>query len=101
MDIGTGLSVLGSASILKKLLGPTADYVGDELKEITRMRVENLKQIFANATKKVGDGIDKPGAVPPKVLYGILSEGSFCDDLFVGEYMGGVLASSSRLWKNS
>ncbi|MCB7128605.1 MAG: hypothetical protein J3T61_03595, partial [Candidatus Brocadiales bacterium] len=50
--------------------------------------------IFSNAAKKLGDKIDTEGAVPPKVLKGILDEGSFCDDSLAAEYFGGVLASS-------
>lgn len=36
----------------------------------------------------------RPGAVPPKVLKGIIGEAPFCDDELSAEYFGGVLASS-------
>jgi hypothetical protein len=94
MDPGTGLAILGSAKLVEKLLGPTAEYLGGGIRSWTEKRVENTKRIFRHATKLLGDKIDTPGAVPPKVLRGILDDGSFCDDQLAAEYFGGVLASS-------
>jgi hypothetical protein len=98
MDPATGLTILGtavgSAKVVEKLLGPTADYLGAGLRSWTEKRVENTKRIFLHATKLLGDRIDEPGGVPPKVLKGILEDGSFCDDQLSAEYFGGVLASS-------
>lgn len=77
------------------MLGPTADYVGDELQQWTEQRVENLRRIFEAAEHKLGDeGLEQPGQVPPRVLKEILAEGSYCDDHLGAEYFGGVLASS-------
>jgi hypothetical protein len=98
MDPGTGLTVLGtalgSAKVVEKILGPTAEYLGLGMREWTEHRVENLGKVFENAKKKLGEKLDGPGAVPPKVLKGILEEGQFCDDELAAEYFGGVLASS-------
>lgn len=94
MDIGTGLALLGSAEVIKKILGPTADYMGEGLKDFTGKRANNLKNIFQSAQKKLEHRIELEGAVPPRVLKGILDEGSFCDDFIATEYFGGVLASS-------
>jgi len=98
IEPGTGLTILGtavgSAKLLEKLLGPTADYLGEEIKELTKKKVTNLSNIFKNAEKKVGEELNKPGAVPPKVLKGILSEGPWCEEELQVEYFGGVLASS-------
>jgi len=98
VEPGTGLTILGSAigsaKLVEKILGPTADYIGDGLKHWTHKRVENMKRIFLNAEKKLGDKLEKHGTVPPKILKGILDEGSFCDDELTAEYFGGVLASS-------
>ena len=77
-----------------KILGPTAEYLGDELKAFTQKRIENVGKIFSNAGKKLGDGLDCPGQVPPKVLKTIINEGSYADDAVATEYFGGVLASS-------
>jgi hypothetical protein len=94
MDVGTGLALLGSAQVLQKLLGPTADYVGEGAKGWAQRRVENVKRIFSKAAKKLGPRMEIPGSVPPRVLEGVVNNGSFCDDELVAEYFGGVLASS-------
>jgi len=94
MELGTGLALFGSAEIVGKLLGPTADYIGEGVKELAQKSTQNVKNIFSIALKKLGNGISIDGAVPPKVLKGILSEGAFCDDPLAAEYFGGVLASS-------
>jgi len=98
IDPGTGLTILGtavgSAKLVEKLLGPTADYLGDGLKELTKKGVTNLSNIFKNAEHKIGKDINEPGGVPPKVLKGILSEGPWCEEELQVEYFGGELASS-------
>lgn len=98
MDPGTGLTILGSAiggaKIVEKLLGPTADYVGTGLRNWAEKRVQNAGRIFEKAAEKLGDKIDEPGSVSPKVLKEILDEGSYCDDELAAEYFAGVLASS-------
>jgi hypothetical protein len=98
IDPGTGLTILGSAiggaKVVEKILGPTADYVGNQLKEWTEKKVNNTSNIFKNAEKKLGAKIEQEGSVPPKVLKGILEEGSWCEEELQVEYFGGVLASS-------
>lgn len=79
---------------LEKLLGPTADYLGGGLKDLTQKRMENIGQIFKKADEKLGDKREQPGAIPPKVLKTIINDGSFNDDSLAVEYFGGVLASS-------
>ena len=96
---GTAISlgVLGGLVALdpvKRLLGPTADYLGGELEQFTRRRVETIGRILKNATDKASDRLDEPGAVPPRVLRDIVNDGSFSDDPIAVEYFGGVLASS-------
>jgi hypothetical protein len=98
IDQGTGLTILGSAiggaKVVEKILGPTADYIGGQLKEWTEKKVKNTANIFKNAEKKLGDKINQDGKVPPKVLKGILEEGAWCEEELQLEYFGGVLASS-------
>lgn len=92
--IGAGLVMLGAKEIIQKILGPTADYIGQELRDYTEKGANNLKNIFTKAEEKLGSDIDQPGRVPPKVLKGILAEGYYCEDQISAEYFGGVLASS-------
>lgn len=97
-DLGTGLAVIGAAvgskELIQKILGPTADYLGDGLKDFTKKRVENIGRIFSKAGEKLGSAIDDQGSVPPRILKEILEEGSFVDDELSAEYFGGILASS-------
>jgi len=79
---------------LSKLLGPTAGYLGGELQEFTKKRINNVGEIFKNAANKLGDKIEAPGAISPKVLKTIINEGSYSEDKIAIEYFGGVLASS-------
>lgn len=92
------LEVIGGAllggKVVEKVLGPTAEYLGEGIKTFAEKRVENVRNIFTNAQKKLGDRINSPGAVPPRVLAGILNDGSYRDDKLASEYYGGVLASS-------
>jgi hypothetical protein len=98
MDPSTGLTILGtaigSAKIVEKLLGPTADYIGKGLENWTKKRMQNVSRIISEAKDKLGDKINEPGEVSPKVLRIVLNEGSFCDDGLTQKYFGGVLASS-------
>ena len=93
VGIGVIAAYVGKDAIVR-ILGPTADYLGGELKEFTVRRVQNVGAIFSNAEEKLGDRLNRPGQVPPKVLKTIINEGSYSDDAVAVEYFGGVLASS-------
>lgn len=80
--------------MVAKILGPTADYIGEGLQLWAKARVTNVKQIFSNAEEKLGDRLELDGTVSPRVLKEILQEGSYADDAVGIEYWGGILASS-------
>lgn len=95
MDPQTVLALFGSvggAQVLVRVLGPTADYLGNELQDWTKRRRENVARILENADMKLDDDVE--GAVSPRVLAGIMNEGSFNDAEVAVDYLGGVLASS-------
>jgi hypothetical protein len=98
VDLGTGLAALGTAEVSKdalgKMLGPTADYIGDGVRAWTEKRVANVQRVFARAHAQLGDQIEQPGAIPPRVLGTVLQEAQFADDELMAAYLGGVLASS-------
>ena len=94
VSIGAGLGILGSKDILTKLLGPTAEYIGGEMKGLVEKCNINLEDIFVKARQKLGSKLEKPGVVNPRVLKSIFDEGRFCEDELTREYFGGVLASS-------
>jgi hypothetical protein len=89
-----GIGTYVSKDAIEKILGPTAEYLGEGLRNFTAKRAENINKIFANAQSKLGDKIESKGEVPPKVLKEILDGGSFSNDPLAIEYLGGVLASS-------
>jgi hypothetical protein len=101
-DANTGLEALAAAQTAKtflgpvaeRVLGPTADYLGEGLKGWTEKRRENLGRIFGKADDRMTDEQRHRGSVPPKVLKSVLDDGSFCDDELAASYFGGVLASS-------
>src|SRR5262245_38631145 len=92
--IGTGLAVLASKEVLTRLLGPTADYVGGEIKGFVQKCNVNLGNIFLNATLKAGKSLDEKRTVNPRVLKHVIDEGRFCEDKLTAEYYGGILASA-------
>jgi hypothetical protein len=94
MDIGTGLALFGAKDLIIKLLGPTAEYLGKLTEAIAKKQIDNMSRIFYKAVKKLGNKLDEPGGVPPKILKGIFADGGFCEDEISAEYYGGVLASS-------
>ncbi|WP_064603927.1 hypothetical protein [Photobacterium sp. J15] len=93
IGIGAIAAYLGKDG-LSKLLGPTADYLGGELKVFTQKRIENVGRIFKSAEEKLGSNLNEDGSVPPKVLKTVINEGSYSSDDLAIEYFGGVLASS-------
>ena len=92
----TGLAITAylAKDGIAKLLGPTAEYLGEGLKDLTRRRVESIGKMFSNASRRLGNQLDAPGQVPPKILRTVMNEASYSEDSLVLEYFGGVLASS-------
>lgn len=79
---------------IAKLLGPTADYLGEGLRDLTQRRIESIGKMFSNASKKLGPQLNMPGQVPPRILRTVMNEASYFEDHVALEYFGGVLASS-------
>ena len=59
LGIAGGLGYLGK-DVVNKILGPTAEYLGQQLKEYAQKRLENTSEIFSNAEKKLGDKLNRP-----------------------------------------
>jgi hypothetical protein len=98
VDVGTGLTALGTAEVTKdmigKMLGPTAEYIGGGVREWTERRTQNVQAVFARASRRLGAELERPGSVPPRVLKVVLDEAQVADDELLAEYLGGILASS-------
>lgn len=89
-----GTSILCSREILMKVFGPTADLIGDSLKNYSKRALGNLGNIIRIAITKMKNRADVSGEIPPKVIKSFLLEGPFVEDEIAAEYFGGVLASS-------
>lgn len=92
--ITTTAAIISSKDLLKKILGPSADYIGGEIKGLVEKCNINLNNIFSNAKQKLGDRINDNGQVSPRVLKNIIDDGKFCENEILTEYYGGVLASA-------
>lgn len=42
MELGSGLALLGSAKLIEKLLGPTCEYLGQNIQQLTKRMHDNL-----------------------------------------------------------
>jgi hypothetical protein len=84
----------GLKDLVPRMLGPSADYLGDGLKTLTEKGVSNIQRVFRSAERKLGSKMNHAGQVPPRVLKNILNEAYFCDSEVAAEYFGGILASS-------
>ena len=92
--IGLGIGAYLAKDGVAKLLGPTAEYLGEGLRDLTQRRVESIGRMFSNASKKLGGRLEQSGEVPPTVLRTVVNEASYREDQLSVEYVGGVLASS-------
>jgi hypothetical protein len=87
VDIPSAEAVAGSALGLS-VLKPSAELIGEKLRE-------NLDGVIQKAAKRLGpNGLERPGAVPLKVLKAVRDAGMVCETELEAEYLGGVLASS-------
>ena len=79
------------AKLIARVLGPSADVLGQALAGWTQTRVDNVRNIAKRADRKAeGRG----GAVNLRVAQKILDDGSYVDDEVMAEYYAGILAAS-------
>ncbi len=96
------LIALGGAAVtaylakdgVSKLLGPTADYLGGELRELVEKSQRNIVSVFKRAERKCGPKLDAEGVVNPRVMKHVYDEARFSENELLAEYFGGVLASA-------
>ena len=92
--VGLAITAYVAKDVIAKVLGPTADYLGEGLRDLTKRRLQSIGRILSNAFEKLGSRLDEPGQVHPRILKTVMNEGSYCEDPLAVEYFGGVLASS-------
>ena len=89
-----------SRSLLKRVLGPSADTMGKFFADWFEIKTRNVIRIAEKADERLAQSKGNPEeAVPMRVAMRIFDEGAYCDDEseIVVEYLGGILASARRL----
>ncbi|QUD81720.1 hypothetical protein J8M97_18370 [Gordonia polyisoprenivorans] len=81
-----------AGKLLKAVVGPTAEVVGEVFAEWADIRLRNFLKISTAADELIDP--DSDGSVHPQVLNRILADGAWCDDDVTQRYSGGVLAAS-------
>lgn len=96
MEIETGVAAIGAAiaskDVLLKVLGPTADYVGGELKNLVHRCNINLSDVFASSLRKGAEQVS--GSVDARTAKSIFDDAAYCDDGLIKDYYGGLLCGS-------
>lgn len=68
IDPGTGIAIfgatVGNAQTIQRILGPTADYIGEGIKTWTELRVNNVRRIIDSAERKLGENSRLTRSVP-------------------------------------
>jgi hypothetical protein len=80
-------------SLLARVLGPSADAVGEAVRRYPAYRLRNVARIVECADAKSsspGEG----AVVNLRVAHVVLADGSYCDDELLANYLGGLLAGS-------
>lgn len=91
---GAAVAAYLSKDGVSKLLGPTAEYLGGELKDLVEKSQRNIASVFQRAERKCGPKIETEGVVNPRVMKHVYDEARFCENELLAEYFGGVLASA-------
>lgn len=93
-EITTLAKIVGGGYGLKKLLGPTLDYLGHSLRNATQAAFQNTADVIRRANSKLENRPDDEGSIPLRAARAVLDESITAEDEFIAEYLGGVLASS-------
>ena len=80
----------------RKILGPTFDQIGIDIRDkYSDRRIRNTQNILQALNRKAARNGETTGSIPPRIAMKVLEEGSWCDAEVMSEYFGGILASSS------
>jgi hypothetical protein len=77
---------------LLKVLGPTAEYVGGELKNLVQRCNINLSDVFASSLRKGAE--QATGSVDARTAKSIFDDAAYCDDGLIKDYYGGLLCGA-------
>jgi hypothetical protein len=100
-----GLKIVGQPAVelvkdfIGKVFGPSADAVGEviahPIQDWHRRRVERASQMLLDAAVLVEESGHEPQAVPPRVLWPLLQNGSLEEDTELQKYWVSLLATAS------
>lgn len=68
---------------------------------VARRRRANAERTVRKMVKKLGERVEGPGEIPPRVVKAALEDGSWCDAEIMSEYFGGILAASATTDRRS
>jgi hypothetical protein len=80
-------------SLLVRVLGPSADAVGEAFGVYPEYRIRNVARIIERADAKL-QSVATGTKVNLRVAHVVLEDGSYCDDQLMADYLGGLLAGS-------
>lgn len=80
-------------NLLARVLGPSADAVGEILRRYTEYQLRNVARILECADAK-SRSEHRDSIVNLRVAHVLLEDGSYCHDELMASYLGGLLAGS-------
>jgi len=86
-DVTKVVMIWANRDLMKKLFGPTAEYLGDGMKGLVQKGSSNVGKIISAAIERLGDKINERGVVPPRILKDIVLEGAFIEDELTIRYL--------------
>jgi hypothetical protein len=80
---------------IEKLLGPTVEYYGEELRDyFKKRRAQNCNNILEKSIKLLGSRLENIGSISTRIVGHLLTDGSFIENELMQEYYAGIIASS-------
>jgi hypothetical protein len=90
LGAAAGEAAKAGNGVLSRLLGPTADEMGTQLREWYLRK--NVERVAKRAEAKANTKVD--GSIPPRVAAEVFEKAQWADDDFLAEYLSGVLATA-------
>jgi hypothetical protein len=94
MEPTTTIFAVCGGKLAYDVLGPSAKYLGEEVRGLAQVGAQNIKRVFEHAQKRNLELGKTSGTVAPRLLHPILQSAYFCEDELVASYLGGVLSSA-------
>lgn len=87
-----GAGVATGYELARRLLGPSADMVGERIRDLLERGGQSTVQVLASALRWMRVCGTEPGFVNSRILRTICEEAPFLNDALASEYFGGLLA---------